>query len=85
MPDGSGEAVSSFRCGEAEALAGLGQDPREDWDSYEEGAVTEDGVEVWDRSDDALTCILGRGNDLDSVSEAFFGTLRNNFSGHLGI
>jgi len=69
----------------ADALLGLRTDPRDDWQSYEEGAGAEEGVEVWDRSNDTATCILGRGNSLDAVSEAFLRTLRNNFGGRLGI
>lgn len=83
--EGSGGAVSSFQCGDADELSQLGSDPLGDWDSYDGGATNDDGVEVWDRSNDALTLIHGRGNDLDAVSRVFFRTIRSNFRGHLGI
>lgn len=86
VPTESGAAVASFQCGSTEDLAFVNSDAVEQWDSYEgEGAEVVDGVEVWDRSNDDLTLILGRGNDFDAVSQKFFAALKNNFSGHLGI
>ncbi len=85
VSSGSGDSVASFQCGSVEDLERLGGNPLEDWESYEDGAEEIKGVQVWDRSNDELTCILGRGNDLDSVSEVFFQTVKKNFSGHLGL
>lgn len=85
-PTESGESVASFQCGSSADLGFVNSDAIEQWDSYEgDGATETDGVEIWDRSNDDLTLILGRGNDLDAVSQKFFAALKKNFSGHLGV
>lgn len=80
---GSGEAVSSFQCGSLEDLSRVGGDPGADWEGYEGGAEEEGGVQIWDRGNDELTCILGRGNDLEAVSGKFFSTVGKNFAAML--
>lgn len=85
-PTESGVSVASFQCGAIDDLAFVNSDALEQWESFDgEGASEIDGVEVWDRSNDDLTLILGRGNDFDAVSQKFFAALKKNFSGHLGV
>lgn len=85
-PTESGTAVASFQCGSKADLSFVNSDAIELWEIYEgEGAEEVDGVEIWDRSNDDLTLILGRGNDFDAVSQKFFAALKKNFSGHLGV
>lgn len=83
VPTESGASVASFQCGSTDDLAFVNSDAIEQWESEGDGAVESGGVEVWDRSNDELTLILGRGNDLDAISAKFFQTIKDNFSGHL--
>ena len=86
VPTEFGASVASFQCGSRDDLVFVNSDALEQWESYEgDGADDVDGVEIWDRSNDDLMLILGRGNDLDAVSQKFFAALKKNFSGHLGI
>jgi hypothetical protein len=85
ISDASGEAVASFQCGSAEDLRKVGHDAEEEWICCEGESSESNGVEIWNRSNDELTYVLGRGSDYENVSAAFFRTIRENFAGHLKI
>jgi len=85
ISSGSGDAACSFQIGSREDLVKLGADPDDDWSSYDGEEGDGESVQVWDRSNDELTCIYGRGNDLETLNTSFFSLLREHFGERLSI
>lgn len=85
LPGGSGDEVTSLQLGSEEDLAKFNSDAMESWDGYE-GEESSEDPQIWDRSDETdATCVLGRGNDLASLTAKFYEAIKDKLGYQFGL
>ncbi len=85
LPGESGEEVTAMQIGTNQDLASLQSDAMAHWEGYD-GEETGEDPQVWDRSGESdATCVLGRGNDLASLTAKFYEAVKDKLGYQFGL